>query len=127
MGAAVELVWCHRMAALFVVDRLKSEVITSAITHYQHVAVRQARRHIIKRIINRHKVKKPDDRKVSKHSHACKEAELELLDTVLPVWALCYVAITCIFAACSLFSEGQQEMFCVPECHNVMHITCNNV
>ncbi len=57
-------VLCHRLAALFVVDRLKSEVITSGITHYQHVAVLQARRHILKRIINRHKVKKPDERKV---------------------------------------------------------------
>ena len=87
MGAGIELVCRCRMAALFVVDRLKSEVITSAITHYQHVAVRQARRHIIKRIINRHKVKKPNERKVSNHNlmHACKEAELELLSTVLPV------------------------------------------
>ena len=74
--STVELVCCCRLAALFVVDRLKSEVITSAITHYQHVAVRQARRHIIKRIINRHKVKKPNDRKVSNHDRACKEAEL---------------------------------------------------
>ncbi|DBA77107.1 hypothetical protein WJX77_005031 [Trebouxia sp. C0004] len=57
------LVDLYRLAALFVVDRLKSEVVTSAITHYQHVAVLQARRHILKRIINRHKVKKPDERK----------------------------------------------------------------
>ena len=62
----------HRLAALFVVDRLKSEVITSAITHYQHVAVLQARRHILKRIINRHKVKKPDERKV------CPQALLQI-------------------------------------------------
>ncbi len=61
-------VFCHRLAALFVVDRLKSEVITSAITYYQHVAVLQARRHILKRIINRHKVKKPDERKVCPHN-----------------------------------------------------------
>ena len=63
-------VFCHRLAALFVVDRLKSEVITSAITQYQHVAVLQARRHILKRIINRHKVKKPDERKVCFSSSA---------------------------------------------------------
>lgn len=108
LGGTVELVCRCRMAALFVVDRLKSEVITSAITHYQHVAVRQARRHIIKRIINRHKVKKPSERKVSKHSHACKEAEL--LGSVLPVWALCY-CIAHIIAACDLILEGQQQLW----------------
>jgi len=66
-------VLCHRLAALFVVDRLKSEVVTSAITHYQHVAVLQARRHILKRIINRHKVKKPDERKVCPSTPAAKD------------------------------------------------------
>ena len=49
---------------MYVVDRLKTEVITSAITHFQHVAVLQSRRHIVKRIINRHKVKHPDQPKV---------------------------------------------------------------
>lgn len=53
-----------RVAALYTVDRLKSEVITSAITHYQHIAVLQARHHIIKRILNRQKVKHPDRHKV---------------------------------------------------------------
>ena len=56
-------VW-RRLAALFVVDRLKSEVITSAITHYQHIAVLQARRQIVKRILNRQKVKHPQQIKV---------------------------------------------------------------
>lgn len=57
------LIGC-RLAALYIVDRLKSEVITSAITHYQHIAVLQARRNIIKRILNRQKVKHPDHHKV---------------------------------------------------------------
>ena len=57
-----------RLAALYIVDRLKSEVITSAITHYQHIAVLQARRNIIKRILNRQKVKHPDHHKVCWHA-----------------------------------------------------------
>ena len=58
------MVICCRLAALYIVDRLKSEVITSAITHYQYIAVLQARRNIIKRIMNRQKVKHPDHHKV---------------------------------------------------------------
>ena len=58
----------YRLAALYIVERLKSEVITSAITHYQHIAVLQARRQIIKRILNRQKVKHPDQHKV-RHCH----------------------------------------------------------
>ena len=50
----------HRIAGLAVVDRLKTEVITAAITHYQHIALLQARRHIIKRVINRHRMKHPE-------------------------------------------------------------------
>lgn len=59
------LIAAYRLAALYIVDRLKSEVITSAITHYQHIAVLQARRHIIKRILNRQKVKHPQQIKVN--------------------------------------------------------------
>ncbi|KAL3155128.1 Son of sevenless 1, variant 2 [Trebouxia sp. C0009 RCD-2024] len=60
------LVDLYRVAALYTVDRLKSEVITSAITHYQHIAVLQARHHIIKRILNRQKVKHPDRHKTAR-------------------------------------------------------------
>ncbi|KAL3141541.1 Son of sevenless 1, variant 2 [Trebouxia sp. C0010 RCD-2024] len=60
------LVDLYRVAALYTVDRLKSEVITSAITHYQHIAVLQARHHIIKRILNRQKVKHPDHHKTAR-------------------------------------------------------------
>ena len=59
------MVICCRLAALYIVDRLKSEVITSAITHYQYNAVLQARRNIIKRILNLQKVKHHDQRKVN--------------------------------------------------------------
>ena len=55
---------CCRIAGLAVVDRLKTEVITAAITHYQHIALLQARRHIIKRVINRNRMKHPDQVKV---------------------------------------------------------------
>ena len=53
-----------RLAGLAVVDRLKSEIITAGITHYQHIALLQARRHILKRVMNRHKMKHPDEPKV---------------------------------------------------------------
>ena len=43
------MAWCS-VAALYLVERLKSEVMAAAATHFQALAVGQARRRTIKRL-----------------------------------------------------------------------------
>ena len=43
-----------RVAALFVVDRLKSEVVAAAVTHYQALALHKTRRRALKRLAGKY-------------------------------------------------------------------------
>lgn len=49
------LVSCCRLSGLYVLERLKSEVIACAVTHYQHLAVQQTRTQTLRRLAAREK------------------------------------------------------------------------
>ena len=51
-----------RMAALFVVERLKSEVVAAAIAHFQALALHKTRRRSLRRLANKYDKKCPKDR-----------------------------------------------------------------
>lgn len=54
------------MAALFVVERLKGEVVAAAVTHYQALALHKTRRRALRRLAKKFDSKCPKDR-VSHH------------------------------------------------------------
>ena len=43
-----------RLAALFILERVKSEVVTAAVTHYQAIALAKTRRRALRRLLKKY-------------------------------------------------------------------------
>ena len=107
--ASLSLSVC-RVAALFVVDRLKSEVVAAAVTHYQALALHKTRRRALKRLAGKYNADCPTN-KVSHlfsvstthrlHRHGCALGWHEPRCSRCVFHACCCESDQCVAKACN--------------------------